>query len=201
MLAQHVGADGTLVQVDAAGDGVLEARGVQGRAGADDAARVVAGEVPDLRGNHVAGVGDGDDDAPKAGVHQAARPGAGDLGGHKELAVAVAGGLGHVTGGVDHHVAAGEKLVLLAAVDHAAVVRIEAHGVSEVLALALQLLRVDVGEVELVCHALHEQAVCHVRAHVALSDDADLANECHAGSRLLSPRRAGGAQADSSAAT
>ena len=160
-------------------DGVAQARGVEGRAGADDATRVAAGEAPDLGTDHVARVGDGHPDALEAGVGDAGHEGAGNVGGHEELAVAIGGGGGDLAGGVHDDVAAGQALVLVAHGHDLAGARIERQRVRKILRLARELLHLDVGEIELVGNPLHEQGVRNVRAHVTHAHDADLADECH----------------------
>ena len=179
VLTEHIGVDGVLIETNALGDGVAQTAGVQSGAGAHDALGVAAGEAPNLGADDVAGVGDGDPDAVEAGVGNAGDEGAGDLGGDEEFTVAVLGGGGDVTGGVDDDVAAGELLVLGTTGDDLSVAGIERQGVREVLGLTRQLLLVDVTEIELVRKTLHEKGVRDVRAHVTLTNDADLADVCH----------------------
>lgn len=184
VLADHVGVDGLGAHADLLGDLGVQARGVQTAAGADDLLGVVVGEVPDLGAYHVAGVGDGDEDALKAGVDDAVGKGAGGVGGKEQLAVAVARRKRHLAGGVDHDVAACELLVAVAAVDDLGVIGNKGEGVAQVLNLGGDLLLIDIAEVQLVGDALEQQAVGNVGAHVALTDDTDLARLVH--KRVLS---------------
>lgn len=179
VLTEHVGVDGVLVQARALGDGVAQARGVKRGARAHDALGVAAGEAPDLRADDVAGIGDGDPDALEAGVSHAGDEGAGDLGGHEQLAVTVLGGTRNVAGSVHDDVAAGELLVLVTAVHDLAVVRVERQRIREVLGLARELLGVDVAQVQLVDKPLDEKRVRNVSAYVALAKDANLTDASH----------------------
>ena len=179
VFADHIGVDGLGAHAALLGDLGVQAGGVETAARADDLLGVVAREMPELGADHVAGVRDRDEDALKAGIDHALGKGARGIGGKEQLAVAVAGGEGHLAGGVDDDVAARELLVVVMAVHDLGVVGDEGEGVVQVLGLGRDLFVVDVAEIELVGNALEQKAVRHVGAHMALTDDADFARAVH----------------------
>lgn len=189
MLADHVSVDGLGVQVAGERDLGAQARGVQAGARTDDARGVVAGEVPKLRADHVAGVGDRDQDAVEARIDNAVGKGAAGVRGKEELAVAVASGQRDLAGGVNDDVAARKLLIAVLAVDDLGVVRAELQRVAQVLRLGRGFDGVDVAQVELVRQALQQQAVRHMGAHVAHSHNANGSRLDHYASLLVGERR------------
>ena len=135
VLADHVGVDGLGAHADLLGDLGAQAGGVQAAARADDLLGIVAGQVPQLGAHDVAGVGDAYEDAVKAGVDDAIGERAGGIGSEEQLAIAVAGGEGHLAGGIDDHIAAGKLLVTIVDVDDFGVVRNERKRVAQILNL------------------------------------------------------------------
>ena len=135
MLADHIGIDGLGAHADLLGDLGAQAGGIETAAGADDLLGIVAREVPELGAHHIAGVGDADEHALEPGVDDAIGERAGGIGSEEQLAIAVAGGEGHLAGGIDDHIAAGKLLVTIVDVDDFGVVRNERKRVAQILNL------------------------------------------------------------------
>ena len=132
-----------------------------------------------LQGHDVAGIGDGHPNAGEAGGHDPRRE-RGHLGGREQvLGVAVRLGRRHMARRVDDDVAARELLVVARAVDDARTARIIGHGVEHVVGLCAGELRVPIAEPQLLHRSVRKKHVRHMRAHMAQTDDSDLAQAAH----------------------
>ena len=185
MLAEHIGADRVLVVAGRARKRVFEAAGVERGAGADDAARVHAGEFPDFGGDDVARVRDGDPDAVEPRVGDRFDECLRCLGGVEQFAVAVLARESDLAGGVDDDVAFGEPRIVLAAVDERHVVRAEGERIAQILHFGGELgavvlvSRALLRHIQFVANALQHEAVRHMRSHMPHADDADFRDSAH----------------------
>ncbi len=174
-----------LVVAGGARERIFEAAGIERRAGADDAVRVHAGEFPDLGGDDVARVRDGDPHAIEPRVCDRLNERLRGFRGVEQFAIAVLAREADLACGVDDDVAFGEPRIVVAAVDERHVVRAEGERIAQILhfggefGAVVLVSRALLRHIQFVANALQHKAVRHMRPHMPHADDADFRNSAH----------------------